>query len=77
MVSVPGLLVLALIVAGLAGTIALLGSWGAQSFGELDPFTTMRIPIPCATAITLGLQVSFAALFMSLAKWQVHTRGRA
>jgi hypothetical protein len=34
----------------------------------------MRIAIPSATAIALGPQVMFAALFMSLAKWQVRTR---
>lgn len=59
---------------GIAGLLWLLGLWGEQSFGNLDPFYTMRIAIPSATAITLGLQVSFAALFLSLAKWQVRTR---
>lgn len=59
---------------GLGGVLWLLEIWGRQSFGDLDPFETMRIAIPSATAITLGLQVIFAALFVSLAKWQVHTR---
>lgn len=62
------------IVAGLASVFWLLNVWRSDAFGNLDPFVAMRIAIPSATAITLGLQVSFAALFMSLAKWQVRTR---
>ena len=65
---------LAFIVAGLVGVFWLLNVWRSDAFGNLDPFVAMRIAIPSATAITLGLQVSFAALFMSLAKWQVRTR---
>jgi hypothetical protein len=65
---------LMLILMGLCGVLWLVGMWGADSFGDLDPFLTMRIAIPSATAITLGLQVAFAALFLSLAKWQVKTR---
>jgi hypothetical protein len=34
----------------------------------------MRVAIPSATAITLGFQMAFAALFMSLAKWHARTR---
>lgn len=59
---------------GAGGVFWLLQIWGRESFGDLDPFETMRIAIPSATAIALGLQVTFAALFMSLAKWQVRTR---
>ena len=59
---------------GLAGVLWLLGVWREGEFGDLDPFFAMRIAIPSVTAITLGLQISFAALFMSLAKWHVRTR---
>lgn len=59
---------------GLGGVVWLLSLWDARSYGDLDPFTTMRIAIPSATAITLGLEVCLAALFMSLAKWHVRTR---
>jgi hypothetical protein len=64
----------ALILAGLGGVLWLARMWEANAFGSLDPFVTMRIAIPSATAITLGLQSVFAALFLSLAKWQVRTR---
>jgi glycosyltransferase involved in cell wall biosynthesis len=35
---------------------------------------TMRVAVPSATAIALGLEVAFAALFLSLVKWQVRSR---
>lgn len=66
-----GLLVMLL---GLSGIVWLLNIWSRQSFGDLDPFQTMRIAIPSATAIALGFQVIFASLFVSLAKWQARTR---
>jgi glycosyltransferase involved in cell wall biosynthesis len=65
---------LALIAAGFGGVLWLFRIWQANSFGDLDPFLTMRVAIPSATGITLGLQVVFAALFLSLAKWQVRAR---
>ena len=61
---------LALIAAGLAGVFWILGIWQEEQFGNLDPFQTMRIAIPSAMAITLGFQVAFAALFLSLVDWQ-------
>jgi len=64
----------ALVAAGLAGVVYLVGVWRARSFGDLDPFPTMRVAIPSATAIALGLQVAIAALFLSLVKWQVRSR---
>jgi len=65
---------LVFITAGLGGVLWLFRVWQAGSFGDLDPFLTMRIAIPSATAITLGLEVAFAALFISLAKWHVRAR---
>jgi hypothetical protein len=65
---------LALILAGLGGVLWLTRVWEANAFGSLDPFVTMRIAIPSATSITLGFQIAFAALFLSLAKWQVRAR---
>jgi hypothetical protein len=64
----------ALVAGGLGGVVYLLGIWRARSFGDLDPFSAMRVAIPSAAAIALGLQVSFAALFVSLVKWQVRSR---
>jgi hypothetical protein len=66
-----------LIAAGLAGVAWLLRFWQAHEFGDLDPFHAMRIAIPSAIAITLGFQVAFAALFLSLVDWQARTRKKA
>src|SRR5262249_24853012 len=59
---------------GCAGTFYLVNLWREEGFGDLDPFVVMRVAIPSVTAITLGLQVSFAALFLSLVKWQIRSR---
>ena len=70
-------LAIALIAAGLGGVVWLLRIWEAEDFGNLDPFKTMRLAIPSAIAITLGFQVAFAALFLSLVDWQARARASA
>ena len=59
---------------GLIGVLRLVRVWEIHSFGDLDPFDTMRIAIPSVTAIALGFQVASASLFLSLIKW--HARAR-
>jgi glycosyltransferase involved in cell wall biosynthesis len=70
-------LAIALIAAGLGGVVWLLRIWQVEGFGNLDPFKTMRLAIPSAIAITLGFQVAFAALFLSLVDWQARARAAA
>lgn len=55
-----------LILAGLAGSIAALFSWGETAFGALDPRAGMRVAIPSATAIALGVQIAFGAFFLGV-----------
>ena len=57
---------LSLVVLGLAGTVAALTSWGEQDFGALDPRGTIRLVLPSATAIALGVIGIFSGLFASL-----------
>jgi glycosyltransferase involved in cell wall biosynthesis len=64
----------ALVLAGVLLTVRALGIWRAHAFGDLDPFEVMRLAIPAATTITLGLQIGAAALFFSLLKWQIRVR---
>ena len=59
---------------GLSGILWVVGSWGLHAFGNLDPFATMRVVIPSVAAVALGFQVAFAALFLSLVKWQARSR---
>jgi len=65
---------LAIGLVGVAGVAWIVRAWEVRSFGDLDLVSTMRIAIPSVTAIALGLQVAFAALFMSLVKWQARSR---
>ncbi len=55
-----------LLIGGLAASAFAVGVWGRASFGPLDPTVTLRIVIPAATAIMLGLQIVFSSFFLSV-----------
>ena len=55
-----------LLIAGVAAALYAVGAWGQTSFSELDPGVSMRIVIPSATAMVLGLQIVFSSLFHSI-----------
>jgi glycosyltransferase involved in cell wall biosynthesis len=57
---------LSLIGLGLLGTILAVTHWSETGFGNLDPRGTIRLVLPSATAIALGMIVVFAGLFSSL-----------
>ncbi len=57
---------LGLIGAGVAGTIVAVRMWSDTDFGPLDPRKEIRIVVPSATAVALGVIVVFAGLFASL-----------
>ena len=57
---------LALIVIGLAGSVAAIFNWGTVGFGELDPRGTIRMVLPSATLVALGALWLFTALAGSL-----------
>jgi glycosyltransferase involved in cell wall biosynthesis len=59
-----------LMAAGGVGSIYTLWSWQRSAFGQLDPFEMMRVAIPSALSLALGLQVALASLFLSLLKVQ-------
>jgi len=56
----------ALFLVGLIAALAAVGSWGRQSFGALDPAETLRIVLPAATALIVGLQVMFGTCLISV-----------
>lgn len=56
----------ALFLAGLAGSIYALGTWGARSFGPMDPTDTLRKVIPAITSLTLGCQIILSSFFLSI-----------
>jgi hypothetical protein len=62
-----GLLVgAAFLLAGLVASIWALSSWGARSFGELEPTQMLRIIIPAALALALGCQIVLTSFFLSV-----------
>ena len=52
-----------------------LTKWGQTGFGELDPRATIRIVVPSATAIGLGVIGVFSGLFSSLLTLRGMRRG--
>jgi hypothetical protein len=60
---VAGLL---LTLAGFAMLAAAAWSWNAAGFGTLDPSLTMRVVIPGAVLLVLGIQTIFSSFFLSV-----------
>jgi hypothetical protein len=61
----------AAITTGLILATYAVGVWGAQSFGSLDPALSLRIVIPSATLLILGLQIMFSSCLLSLLQMTV------
>jgi len=62
-----GILVgLVLLLAGLGGSVTAFLKWSDVSFSALDPFVTLRIIIPSATALILGFETILASFFLSV-----------
>jgi len=55
-----------LFVGGFGLSVYALSSWEAHSFGPLDPSRTLRLVIPAATLIMLGLQTILSSFFLSI-----------
>lgn len=55
-----------LILLGLAGSLIAVSAWGSQGFGEQDARATLRVVLPSATAIGVGILTIFSGLFASL-----------
>jgi uncharacterized membrane protein len=56
----------ALLVVGLGLGISAFASWNIAGLGVLKPSETMRLVIPSATAITLGLEIGYGSFFLSV-----------
>ena len=55
-----------LAVLGLGGSIYAVSVWSSSHFGPLDFSHTLRIVIPAALALTLGVQAIFSSFFLSV-----------
>jgi glycosyltransferase involved in cell wall biosynthesis len=51
---------------GVCAAVAAVGAWGEQSFGDLDPAVTLRVVLPAAAALMVGLQLMFASCLLSV-----------
>ncbi len=57
---------IAVLVGGFVAAVYAVGFWGRAAFGPIDPTISLRIVIPSATAMVLGLQVVFSSFFLSV-----------
>jgi hypothetical protein len=57
---------LGLLAVGLAGSLSALLTWRSTGYGPLSVEHTLRVVIPSAVAITLGVQTIFASFFLSV-----------
>jgi glycosyltransferase involved in cell wall biosynthesis len=55
-----------LVLAGVAGSVFAVASWGARSFGPLVPQRELRIVIPAVTSLALGCQIVLNSFFLSV-----------
>jgi glycosyltransferase involved in cell wall biosynthesis len=56
--------------AGLSLAIYAVGGWGFMAFGPLDPEESLRIVIPSAMLLLLGLQVTFSSCLLAVLKME-------
>jgi len=54
------------VLAGLGRSVYAVGLWKSKDFGVLDYSQTMRVVIPAALFLILGVQTAFASFFLSV-----------
>jgi hypothetical protein len=60
---------------GLALAAYAVGFWTVRSFGHLDPQHSLRIVVPAATLLILGLQIMFSSCLLSILQLETSTAG--
>jgi Glycosyl transferase family 2 len=63
------------IVAGLGLATYAIGAWGTRSFGTLNPEQSLRVVIPSATLLILGLQIIFSSCLLAILQLETRTTG--
>jgi glycosyltransferase involved in cell wall biosynthesis len=66
---------LILITVGLLLAAQAIGFWEIASFGALQPEQTLRVVIPSATLLILGVQVMFSSCLLSILQLDTRTAG--
>lgn len=57
---------LLLAILGIVLSLAAVGEWSAQSFGPLGPSRVLRLVIPGALSLSLGVEVVLASFFLGI-----------
>ena len=55
-----------LVALGIGGSLSAVSDWGAQSFGPLNPSAMLRLVLPSAFSLMLGIQVICNSFFLSI-----------
>jgi hypothetical protein len=63
------------IVTGLGLATYAIGVWGTRSFGTLNPEQSLRVVIPSATLLILGLQIIFSSCLLGILQLETRTTG--
>lgn len=66
---------LVLFVSGLLLAAWSLGMWSSRSFGTLNPEESLRVVIPSATLLIVGLQVMFSSCLLSILELDIRGPG--
>lgn len=67
----------AMVVLGLALAAYAVGFWTVRSFGQLNPQHSLRIVVPAATLLILGLQIMFSSCLLSILQLESAKSGSA
>jgi hypothetical protein len=51
---------------GIGGSVLAVSDWGVQNFGALDPSRMLRLVLPAAFALMLGVEIICASFFLSI-----------
>ncbi|KAA6183330.1 glycosyltransferase family 2 protein [Thiohalocapsa marina] len=57
---------LIILLGGISGSVFAVGRWGAEGFGDLVPGSMMRLIIPSATAVIIGVQITLSAMLLGV-----------
>ena len=63
------------ILMGLVLAAYAVGAWGMRSFGHLNPEQSLRVVIPSATLLILGLQIMFSSCLLSILQLETRPAG--
>ncbi len=66
-----------MVVLGLALAAYAVGFWTQRSFGQLNPQHSLRIVVPAATLLILGLQIMFSSCLLSILQLESASAGYA